>query len=440
MGGDPMRSTTPLGILAAAAWLTLFHVGPAPADVAPGDVIDATNWQKAEGLLPEPVLNWVKKGEVLLIGELTYHPSKFLPPAGLRSLEANKGRFDLDGDGVVVDSKTGKAPDFIDGFPFPEIDPKDPRAGEKIMYNKFYYQYTCGNMKVGAQMAKWIGRNTGYEREISFESLSYPKDGYEGAQNRKNPDNLETYIIFRMLAPVDVRGTNVLTWRFRDARQDHTFTFVPAIRRVRRMSPANRSDAFLGSDFCVDDAWGYGGKVNAFEWKVLGIQEQLVPFRAPTPLRIAQNPKGEWVSEKVQPGEENVYGWQKEGYGGAPWFPTNIIWVKRPVYALEIKAKDPYYNYGLQYLWIDAEFFQPTFKEIHNRAGEYWKVEWQIQTGNENADGSIRILGLADMIAVDDRSDHATVIVSHDPKCLVRFFAVLDENDFSLAGFQKLCR
>jgi len=46
---------------------------PLLADVQPGDRIDRTNWQRAEGLLPPSVLNWVKKGDyVLSIGKLDY--------------------------------------------------------------------------------------------------------------------------------------------------------------------------------------------------------------------------------------------------------------------------------------------------------------------------------------------------------------------------------
>ncbi|MEW6441080.1 MAG: DUF1329 domain-containing protein [bacterium] len=433
-----MRKDTFLGVLAVVLGVAAFASLTASAEIAPGDVIDRENWQKAEGLLPAPVLDWVKKGDVIRVGELPYDPGEYLPPGCLATLTSNVGKYDVNDKGILVDAKTGRLPDLVEGFPFPAIDLNDARAGEKIMYNKFYYNYACGNMRVGVEVAKWIGRH-GYEREIEFESLGYPMDGYAGVKGEPNPDNIETYVIFRVLGPVDVRGTNVLTWRFRDERQDHTFTYVPAIRRVRRMSPANRSDAFLGSDFCVDDNWGYGGKVNAFEWKVLGKQEQLVPYHPGPPVPIRKNEKGEWVVQ-TRPADGHMYGWQQKDYPGAPWFPTNVAWVPRPVYAMEIKARDPYYNYGIQYLWVDAEIFQPAFKVIHDRSGNYWKVEWQIQVGHENEDKSIRMVGLADMIAVDDRTDHGTVILTYDPKCMVRFFAVMDKNDFSLAGFQKLCK
>ena len=71
--------------------------------------------------------------------------------------------------------------------------------------------------------------------------------------------------------------------------------YIPAIRRARRMSPANRSDAFVGSDLCVDDAWGYAGKVNNFEWKVLRKEQQLVPFFDTDPQPLQGNDEGEYV-------------------------------------------------------------------------------------------------------------------------------------------------
>ena len=107
------------------------------ADVAPGETIDKTNWQKAEGLLPDPVLNYVKKGDfVLHVGKFNYDPT--WQPEFLKASQANAGKYDIDDDGNVVDPKTGKRPDYIYGFPFPNIDPKDPKAAIKIMWNRSF--------------------------------------------------------------------------------------------------------------------------------------------------------------------------------------------------------------------------------------------------------------------------------------------------------------
>jgi len=408
------------------------------AELAPGTVIDKTNWQEAQGLMPDPVLNWVKKGDgTMTVGELPYDPSEFMPPAGEKYMESNKGKYDVDADGLLMDVKTGKLPEFIDGLPFPEIDLEDPNAGSKIMYNKHYYTYVVGNVQVPFQV-KWIGRKTGFERELIMDYWTYALDGYPPAREESNPENVELHSLIIALAPFDVKGTNILLWRYRNAKLDSTFAYVPAIRRVRRMSPANRSDAFLGSDFCVDDAWGYGGKINAFTWKVVKKVDQLVPFYPGEPIRLEQNSAGEWETRNAP--RKIEYGFQKEGYQGAPWWPLSIVFVKRPTYILECEAKDKYYNYGPQQLWVDAGFYTPTYKVISDRSATYWKVEWQTMNANQSADGAIRIMGLANMMAFDDRSNHACNLVLTAPKNTTRYFAILDRNDFSLGGFQKLCK
>jgi hypothetical protein len=412
---------------------------PAFAELAVGTVIDKTNAEQAQGLIPDPVLNWVKKGEgSMTVGELSYNPDEFLPPPAKASMESNKGKYDVDAEGGIVDVKTGKLPEFIDGMPFPEIDPQDPHAGEKIMYNKHYYSYAVGPIQVPFQVS-WVGRKTGFEREIIMDYWTYLLDGYPPTREESNPENVEMHSLIIALAPYDIKGTNILLWRYRNDKLDSTFAYVPAIRRVRRMSPANRSDSFLGSDFCVDDAWGYGGKIQTFNWKLIEKKDQLVPFLAGPPIKLIKNDVGEWVS---QSGDRTItYGYKTEGWQGAPWWPTSgITYINRPTYILECSAKDKYYNYGPQQLWVDASLWTPTYKVISDRSGAYWKVEWQALNALQTEDKSYQTSGLANMMAFDDRSEHASVLVLTAPKNSTRYLAQHDRNDFSLGGFQKLCK
>ena len=410
----------------------------ASAELAAGTVIDKTNAELAEGLIPDPVLNWIKKGDgTITVGELPYNPDEFWPPSALEYTDKNKGKYDVGADGLIVDLKTGKLPDFIDGMPFPEIKLDDPNVGSKVMYNKHYYSYTVGPIQVPFQV-KWVGRKTGFEREIIMDYWTYILDGYPPAREEDNPENVEMHSLIIALAPFDVKGTNILLWRYRDDKLDSTFAYVPAIRRVRRMSPANRSDAFLGSDFCVDDAWGYGGKINAFNWKLIEKKDQLVPFYPGPPIPLRKNDVGEWASDSEQ--RNITYGFETDGWQGAPWWPQGIIYVMRPTYILECEAKDKYYNYGKQLLWVDAGVFTPTYKVITDRSNTYWKVEWQSLDALESVDKSYRTSGLGNMMAFDDRSQHACCLVLINPKNSTRYLAQHDRNDFSLGGFQKLCR
>ena len=102
--GDPLalRLGTWQTALCAALVAVAFIILPASADVAPGDKIDQSNWQKIEGLVAAPVLDYVKKGEYILnIGELNFEPAweaKFLEAS-----KANAGKYDIDADGGVID-------------------------------------------------------------------------------------------------------------------------------------------------------------------------------------------------------------------------------------------------------------------------------------------------------------------------------------------------
>src|SRR5512139_379715 len=102
--------------LAVVVGLLAGIVAPARGDVVPGETIDKSNWQKAEGLLPAPVLNYVKKGDFILhIGKLNYDPG--WGPEFQKASEANVGKYDIDEDGNIVDPKIGRRPDYIYGFP-----------------------------------------------------------------------------------------------------------------------------------------------------------------------------------------------------------------------------------------------------------------------------------------------------------------------------------
>jgi hypothetical protein len=410
----------------------------AAADVSPGDVVDKTNWEKVQELLPESVLNWVKKGDFILkVEALNYQPKEYWPEAAVRSFETNKGKYRLDEEGLIVDAATGKTPEHLEGIPFPDVDTADPRAAYRLMYNRFFYQYTLGNgffpMKVF-----WVGRG-GYERELQAAFWVYPMVGYPAAAKEDNSNLFEKLSMVQVLAPYDIAGTNVLTWRYLDDKQDMTYTFVPAIRRVRRMSPANRSDAFLGTDMCMDDTSGYDGKIAAVDWMPVKKREALVPFMDQEPQPLVQNAKKEWLSTNTV--KEMTYGFQSKDWQGAPWAPTNVIWVKREVLVLEFKPRDPYYNYGIQSLWVDTDVpFVVYYKVITDRADKYWKTIVLSWSGFEGPQQQMRNFRSPMMVAVDDRSDHATLLIAVTPDLISMYNAVQDRNSYSLAGFQKLCK
>src|SRR5262249_7656339 len=114
-----------------AAFLLL--AAPAHARLKPGDTLDKSNWQEAQDLFPAEILNHSKNGEfVSPVGEIkaTYA----LDPSVLEAGEKNEGKYKIDQHGSVVETATGKLPEYNFGLPFSpaKLDPKDPNVALKI--------------------------------------------------------------------------------------------------------------------------------------------------------------------------------------------------------------------------------------------------------------------------------------------------------------------
>ena len=54
--------------------------------------------------------------------------------------------------------------------------------------------------------------------------------------------------------PADIRGTAFLSWEYDDpAREDDKWLYMPAMKKVRRISGASKNEYFMGTDFTYDD-------------------------------------------------------------------------------------------------------------------------------------------------------------------------------------------
>jgi outer membrane lipoprotein-sorting protein len=73
--------------------------------------------------------------------------------------------------------------------------------------------------------------------------LSYSRDY---GKDRKN--------IMYFQEPADVKGTGFLSWEYDNpSKDDDRWLFLPALKKVRRISGSSKNDYFMGSDFTYDD-------------------------------------------------------------------------------------------------------------------------------------------------------------------------------------------
>ncbi|PCI27563.1 outer membrane lipoprotein-sorting protein [Candidatus Kaiserbacteria bacterium] len=136
-------------------------------------------------------------------------------------------------------------------------------------------------------------------------------------RREKRGDGDQSLLTF--MRPADVKGTKLLTWTHLDSGDDQ-WVYLPAYRKVKRISSRLKTGSFLGSEFSYEDLGGRN--IEKFRHRFL-----------------------------------------KEGkYKG------------RKVWVLEQKPKDKYSGYSKQIVWMDKKYKSPLKVEYFDRKGELLKV------------------------------------------------------------------
>jgi len=386
--------------LLATAGLS-FVSSPASAELKPGDKLDKSNCQEAKDLLPEHVMEKFCDGkyiaEIIEVKDDNFQYSKKFKAGS----EANEGKYYVTDDGYMYETASKTWPHFWYGFPFPNVDEKDPLAGYKIMYNHQVARFQVDDV-YWFLAVKWA-TPTGFDRSVEFGAYANWFIGrHSGPMD--NPDDCYQKDLVFGTSPYDVVGVSNLTWWHTDPEMwQSIWAFVPTIRRVRRLTASNSSEGLFGAIMARDDAYGYGGKIQYMKWKLIGVKDMLVPIAPtgmekamvagdPAPKKLATDeslikdkgeiPHGQVARITWSPEERLTVGYEKEGWTGVAWAPTNFKLARRKCWVVEAIPKDPYYAYGRRVIYEDQTAYWPYWVTLYDRAGEYWKtVIWMDKMG-----------------------------------------------------------
>jgi uncharacterized protein len=83
-------------------------------------------------------------------------------------------------------------------------------------------------------------------------------------------DGVNNRRVTRFNSPADIAGTAVLT--VENAGEDDIWVFLPALKKVRRLTASNRRDAFVGTDFSYGDVLGHPVE----EWTHRTLRKELI--------------------------------------------------------------------------------------------------------------------------------------------------------------------
>ncbi len=333
-------------LLLAAALLVTAAARPAPAEVKPGDTITAANVAEAKDLI-SPGLEWcIRNGWKLRIVETR---KISWPKAYREATEKYSAQVKLGADGLRLEN-------FVAGQPFPKIDPNDPHVATKIMWNYEYgfsvtddwdqrnFDADTGTISGGKPMSIERHYLIDHDRILRHVGRLYvdPKPLWQTPNGIQKRETLHPIV-----EPFDLKGVGGTFYRYIDPdKQDDTWLYLPSLRRVRRLSTAQRSDALFGQDTDVDSLNGYAGHIAWMDWKLLGEKQVLGVYH----------------------GEHYPVKWAE----GTDW-SFDEVWEKRNVYVVEGISKLPQYAYSKRLLFIDKETYTVVFSDIFDRSGQLWK-------------------------------------------------------------------
>ena len=429
----PARRFT--GFFLLALWMFAFPAQCVRADVEPGDVIDKSNYEKIENLVPDFVLDWVKTGDLTMkIGKLNYDAKAFQPQVVRENRETNIGRYKINEHNGMIDVQTGEPARGIKGLPFPEPDPADPTFPVMLMWNYVFKEsYLQGTVK---EKLAWliIGRR-GLEKTLILDQYFTQLDP------TKSDDDHAMVTIFRQ--PFSMAGIGTLAiFSLNPMQKGIRYAYTPELRRVKRLSHrVAGSDTHFGLDAAPDDSWVGGPKTNIDEgtYRLIGERDALIPHFSPDARKLDWNEKGELEMGYAETGLKQTLGFEDDGWQGAPWHVMDLIWVKSKAWVVESRSTDPNYGYGPCEGWIEQGTFFHAFKRITDPSGKLWKGAYHPAQAIETPDGKFRIIKDYAWIEADMRRDHGTTLCGpHREGGYRKIFAKdVDPIIFTRAGFIK---
>ena len=368
-----------------ATFLLLFILaGPGAAaepEIKPGDTIGPHNWQRAQGMVGENLLNRIKSGYTMQIkAPKVYQPLK-------EYVDATKKYS-----GKVALGQNGELLNYIAGQPFPKFDPREPRAGQKLAWNFFYRwlgdDYKTGGAVKGGKIIRSAIEKDGAERRADLVSyFLFPSTRY--SLNPKPVISGYEHIDYMQLRvdsyPRDASGTTTLEIRYKDpGRADDLYIYIPSIRRIRRATTTQRCQTLAPSEFNLDDINSFNGKITDFNYKYLGDKKMLVN-----------------ISQEQLPFA------RKQG----DYLPLNEKWEVIDTYVLEITPKDSSYCYPKKILHLNKVTFDTHWTLIWDRRGEYWKEQFGFFTPVKLADGR-EVWSVGDVVIHNVQNGRTTIVTA----------------------------
>lgn len=367
----------------------------AATELPPGTVIDKTNLDKVKtdtfegktiaSMLQERV-EWQIRNYNLKI-KLRKYEKLALDP---HIIEATK-KYSSN---IKFDPKTREVTGFQAGIAFPNIDPADPFAGDKIIWNQ-YYAPTAGQMhEFGPEHFVFIDGKKGIERTQEWVYLRYfMKNRVMESKPIEGEGKEFSRTLLYALDPYDIKGIGTYTVRYDTPEYESVWAYFKSARRLRQLSGNAWMDPIGGTDFLNDDieifnarpSWYKSIKLMGKRW-VLGVAHSKFP-----------------VEDEKQTGNKRF---SRIDFENAPYWNPVEEWEPREVYVLEAIPPESH-PYSKKIVYMDVEVPRTLFGETYDRNGQFWKALQFAGAPVKGPDGFAGILSTWGNV-IDFKRMHAT--------------------------------
>lgn len=298
------------------------------------------------------------------------------------------------------------------GIPFP-----DPKSAIELAWD-CYPDITRGNSHDDLVFYSWFGLFKGAKYEKHFRWVLRKKK-YVGRTDIPPIPHLPEFESNGVLSkesmlisePHEVRGFIQLRIRYWDVTEmDECYGYIPAIRRIRRLTGADVTDPILGSDCINDDFEVWRQKFNPkMTFRVIGNKDCLFPR--------------EYV-------EKPPYNYLKNG-------PCSLLeWEIRPMWILEVMTNDPQYPYSRRLVWVDKEHFGNLWGEAYDQRGRLWRANGPFPASNDGKG----FRAMFNWMYMNCRTNHYTMMEGYPTYGLPEFKPVNPNKAFTIKGLLRMVR
>ena len=169
-------------------------------------------------------------------------------------------------------------------------------------------------------------------------------------------ENVAQKLVTFFSYPADQAGTTFMSFMYLDDnRLEDTWLYIPALRRVRR-APTLSGGGQMGGEMTMDEqGFPFRGKVNDWNWKLLGKREMYVPYNCYDMFQIGAKDEEECFALDIN--------------------PARIRYELHRVWVVEGTVKEGInHPYSRRVSYYDEDIWEALVADRYDKRGNIWRM------------------------------------------------------------------